>query len=75
MVSIEGPRFSTRAESHMFRAWGGDVINMTTFPEVTLAHEAGLPYVAIALPTDYDCWHADEEDVRVNGARGRNGSD
>ena len=56
MVSIEGPRFSSKAESHMFRAWGADLINMTTSPEVALANEAGLPYAAIAMVTDYDCW-------------------
>lgn len=65
VVTIEGPRFSTRAESNMFRAWGGDVINMTTFPEVTLAQEAGIPYAAVAMATDYDCWHEEEEDVSV----------
>jgi 5'-methylthioadenosine phosphorylase len=65
MVSIEGPRFSTRAESHMFRAWGADVINMTTCPEAPLANEAGMPYVAIAMVTDYDCWKEDEEAANV----------
>ena len=65
MVSIEGPRFSTRAESHMFRAWGADVINMTTCPEAPLAAEAGMPYVAIAMVTDYDCWKEDEEAANV----------
>eukprot|EP00123_Amoebidium_parasiticum_P016328 comp23391_c0_seq1/m.38759 comp23391_c0_seq1/g.38759 ORF comp23391_c0_seq1/g.38759 comp23391_c0_seq1/m.38759 type:complete len:288 (-) comp23391_c0_seq1:343-1206(-) len=65
MVAIEGPRFSTRAESKMFRAWGGDVINMTTFPEVTLAAEAGIPYASIAMATDYDCWHDTEEHVSI----------
>merc|ERR1712226_1036254 len=52
----QGPRFSSLAESKMFRLWGGDVINMTTVPEVVLAKEAGLSYAAIALPTDWDCW-------------------
>jgi len=66
MVSIEGPRFSSRAESHMFRAWGADLINMTTVPEVNLAGEAGLPYAAIALSTDYDCWKEHEESVSVD---------
>lgn len=55
-VTIEGPRFSSRAESLMFKDWGGDVINMTTVPEVVLAKEAGLCYSAIAMATDYDCW-------------------
>jgi 5'-methylthioadenosine phosphorylase len=63
VVTIEGPRFSTRAESFMFRQWGGDVINMSTVPEVVLAREAGLHYAAIAMPTDYDCWKAGEKPV------------
>jgi len=61
MVTIEGPRFSTRAESHMFRLWGADTINMTTVPEAPLAREAGLHYAAIAMSTDYDCWKEGEE--------------
>jgi len=56
VVTIQGPRFSSKAESHMFRLWGADVVNMTTVPEVVLAKEAGLLYAAIAMPTDYDCW-------------------
>lgn len=63
IVSIEGPRFSTRAESHMFRLLGGDVINMSIAPEAALANEAGIPYAAIALSTDYDCWKTDEDPV------------
>ena len=63
VVTIEGPRFSTRAESRMFQMWGGDVINMSTVPEVVLAREAGLCYAAIAMSTDYDCWHASKETV------------
>ena len=63
VITIEGPRFSTRAESHMFRAWGADVINMSTAPEVILANEAGIPYAAIAMSTDYDCWKSGEEAV------------
>jgi 5'-methylthioadenosine phosphorylase len=59
-VTIEGPRFSTRAESHMFRQWNADVINMTTVPEAVLAREAGLHYCAIAMATDYDCWKEGE---------------
>jgi 5'-methylthioadenosine phosphorylase len=59
-VTIEGPRFSTRAESQMFRQWNADVINMTTVPEATLAREAGLHYCAIAMATDYDCWKEGE---------------
>ncbi|XP_054356575.1 S-methyl-5'-thioadenosine phosphorylase isoform X5 [Pongo pygmaeus] len=61
MVTIEGPRFSSRAESFMFRTWGADVINMTTVPEVVLAKEAGICYASIAMATDYDCWKEHEE--------------
>ncbi len=63
VVTIEGPRFSTRAESKMFRIWGADVINMSITPETILANEAGIPYAAIAMSTDYDCWKEDEEPV------------
>lgn len=63
VVTIEGPRFSTRAESHMFRMLGADVINMSTVPEVILARELGLCYQSIAMSTDYDCWKEDEEPV------------
>ncbi len=63
VISIEGPRFSTRAESNMFRMWGADVINMSVAPEVILANEIGIPYAAIAMSTDYDCWKMDEEAV------------
>ena len=63
VVSIEGPRFSTIAESKMFRIWGADVINMSTAPETMLANEAGIPYAAIAMSTDYDCWKEDEAPV------------
>lgn len=66
MVTIEGPRFSTKAESHMFRSWGADVINMTTVPEVVLAREIGICYSAIAMSTDYDCWHESEEPVTLD---------
>lgn len=55
-VCMEGPQFSTRAESHMHRQWGGDVIGMTCMPEARLAREAEICYALIALPTDYDCW-------------------
>jgi 5'-methylthioadenosine phosphorylase len=55
-VCIEGPQFSTRAESHMHRLWGGDVVGMTLLPEARLAREAELPYAAVCLVTDYDCW-------------------
>lgn len=63
VVTIEGPRFSTRAESRMFRMWGADVINMSTAPEAILSNEAGIPYAAVAMSTDYDCWKEDEKPV------------
>jgi 5'-methylthioadenosine phosphorylase len=63
VLTIEGPRFSTKAESHMFRAWGADVINMSTVPEVILARELGICYQTIAMSTDYDCWKEGEEPV------------
>ena len=63
VVTIEGPRFSTRAESKMFRTFGADVINMSVATEVALANEIGIPYAAIAMSTDYDCWKEDEEPV------------
>lgn len=63
VISIEGPRFSTRAESNMFRLWGADVINMSVAPEAILANEINIPYAAIAMSTDYDCWKTDEEAV------------
>jgi 5'-methylthioadenosine phosphorylase len=63
VVTIEGPRFSTVAESNMFRLWGADVINMSTAPEAMLANEAGIPYAAVAMATDYDCWKQDEAPV------------
>lgn len=63
VVTIEGPRFSTKAESHMFRMLGADIINMSTVPEVVLANELGIKYQTIAMSTDYDCWKDDEEPV------------
>jgi len=63
VVTIEGPRFSTRAESRMFRAWGADVVNMSIAPECILANELSVPYAALAMSTDYDCWKEDEEPV------------
>jgi 5'-methylthioadenosine phosphorylase len=63
VITIEGPRFSTRAESQMFRCWGADIINMSVATETALANEAGIPYAAIAMSTDYDCWKTDEEPV------------
>lgn len=63
VVTIEGPRFSTVAESKMFRLLGADVINMSTAPEAILANEAGIPYAVVAMSTDYDCWKEDEAPV------------
>ncbi|MGM0622051.1 MAG: S-methyl-5'-thioadenosine phosphorylase, partial [Bacteroidota bacterium] len=63
VITIEGPRFSTRAESNMFRMWGADVINMSIAPECILANELEIPYASVALSTDYDCWKTDEEPV------------
>lgn len=63
VVTIEGPRFSTRAESRMFRTWGADIINMSIATEASLANEAGIPYAVVAMSTDYDCWKTDEEPV------------
>lgn len=65
IVTIEGPRFSSRAESNLFRQWGADLVNMTICPEVTLAKEAGLLYGCIAIATDYDCWRSDVDTVNV----------
>jgi 5'-methylthioadenosine phosphorylase len=63
VITIEGSRFSTRAESMMFRKWGADIINMSIAPEAILANEMGLPYAAVAMSTDYDCWKKDEKPV------------
>jgi 5'-methylthioadenosine phosphorylase len=60
-LAMEGPQFSTRAESLMYRAWGADVIGMTAMPEAKLAREAELPYALIGMTTDYDCWRIDED--------------
>jgi 5'-methylthioadenosine phosphorylase len=62
-VVMEGPAFSTRAESHLYRSWGGDVIGMTALPEAKLAREAEICYAILACSTDYDCWHESEDDV------------
>ncbi len=66
VVTIEGPRFSTKAESSMFRQWNCDVINMSTVPEVVLAREAGICYATIAMSTDYDSWHKTEKPVTID---------
>ena len=63
VITIEGPRFSTRAESHMFRSWNADIINMSTVPEVSLAREKRIHYASTTMSTDYDCWHEEEEPV------------
>jgi 5'-methylthioadenosine phosphorylase len=63
VITIEGPRFSTRAESRMFRNWGADIINMSTAPECILANELEIPYAAIAMSTDYDSWMEEEHPV------------
>ncbi|MGV8141769.1 MAG: S-methyl-5'-thioadenosine phosphorylase [Candidatus Woesearchaeota archaeon] len=63
VVTIEGSRFSTKAESKMFRQWGADIINMSVAPEAILANEMEIPYAAIAMSTDYDCWKEGEEPV------------
>ena len=65
-VCIEGPQFSTRAESELYRAWGCDVIGMTNMPEAKLAREAELPYASVCMVTDYDCWHPDHAAVEVS---------
>ena len=62
---MEGPQFSTLAESNLYRSWGCDVIGMTNMPEAKLAREAELPYATVAMVTDYDCWHPDHEAVSV----------
>ncbi|MFQ5790777.1 MAG: S-methyl-5'-thioadenosine phosphorylase [Acidobacteriota bacterium] len=64
-VCIEGPQFSTLAESHLYRSWGARVIGMTNLQEAKLAREAEICYSTMALVTDYDCWHESEEDVTV----------
>ena len=64
-VVMEGPAFSTRAESFLYRSWGADIIGMTALPEAKLAREAEICYATLACVTDYDCWHESEEDVTV----------
>ena len=64
-LAMEGPQFSTRAESRMYRAWGADVIGMTAMPEAKLAREAELCYASVAMVTDFDCWHPDHDHVTV----------
>jgi 5'-methylthioadenosine phosphorylase len=64
-VCMEGPAFSTIAESNLYRSWGGSVIGMTNLPEAKLAREAEIAYATLALVTDYDCWHEDHDHVTV----------
>lgn len=64
-LAMEGPQFSSRAESHLYRQWGADVIGMTNMPEAKLAREAELPYASLAMVTDYDCWRQDTAAVTV----------
>lgn len=64
-LAMEGPQFSSLAESKLYRGWGCDVIGMTNMPEAKLAREAELPYATLAMVTDYDCWHEEEEAVSV----------
>jgi len=72
---MEGPQFSTRAESELYRSWGADLIGMTNLQEAKLAREAEICYSTLALVTDYDCWHPDHDAVtaeQVMGNLGRN---
>jgi len=64
-LCMEGPQFSTKAESHLYRSWGMDVIGMTNLTEAKLAREAELCYVTVAMVTDYDCWHPEHDHVTV----------
>ena len=64
-ICMEGPQFSTVAESHLYRSWDCDVIGMTNMPEAKLAREAELPYATVAMVTDFDCWHPEHESVTV----------
>jgi 5'-methylthioadenosine phosphorylase len=65
-IVMEGPQFSTLAESHLYRSWGADVIGMTNMPEAKLAREAEIRYSTVAMVTDYDCWHPDHDEVDVS---------
>jgi 5'-methylthioadenosine phosphorylase len=69
-ICMEGPQFSTRAESHLYRSWGADVIGMTNLQEARLAREAEICYATMALVTDYDCWHEEHEAVTVDQVLG-----
>ena len=65
-ITMEGPQFSTLAESNLYRSWGADVIGMTNMPEAKLAREAEIRYCTVAMVTDYDCWHSDHDEVDVS---------
>ena len=65
-VCMEGPAFSTKAESNLYRSWGATIIGMTNLPEAKLAREAEIAYATLALVTDYDCWHPDHDSVTVD---------
>lgn len=64
-LAMEGPQFSSRAESHLYRSWGCDVIGMTNMPEAKLAREAEICYATVAMVTDYDCWHDSHQDIDI----------
>ncbi len=64
-IAMEGPQFSSKAESELYRSWGCDVVGMTNMPEAKLAREAEICYVSIAMVTDYDCWHPNHDNVSV----------
>jgi 5'-methylthioadenosine phosphorylase len=65
-IAMEGPQFSSIAESELYRSWGCDVVGMTNMPEAKLAREAEICYVSVAMVTDYDCWHTEHENVSVD---------
>ena len=65
-IAMNGPQFSTRAESNLYRSWGCDIIGMTNMPEAKLAREAEMAYTTVAMVTDYDCWHSGHEDVSTS---------
>lgn len=65
-ICMEGPAFSTKAESNLYRSWGGSIVGMTNLPEAKLAREAEIAYATLALVTDYDCWHPEHDSVTVD---------
>ena len=65
-IAMEGPQFSSIAESELYRSWGCDVVGMTNMPEAKLAREAEMCYVSVAMVTDYDCWHTEHDNVSVD---------